>query len=189
MACTRTVRGFTVYENATYYNCCYDMQMMKAQANENATKTPLPIAVAACKRRKHKPKRMQLERHYLLLLWHAKDAKDESMDPLMLISLRSAMKRSIQLMAFDQAFSSYFSSDQDGVAQKKIDITTKNSTTMIHPFNLIYAFASASGSSDEAIFLDIAAMAAAVLSHKFCGDLLHSAATSQLAVTGQAAIT
>ncbi len=64
----------------------------------------------------------------------------------------------------------------------------KNSTVMIHPFNLIYAFVFASGRSDEEDFLGMAAMAAAVLSHKFCGNFF-SVAISQLAVTCQAAIT
>jgi hypothetical protein len=94
------------------------------------------------------------------------------MDPLMLISLRSAMKSSIQKDAFDQAFSPYFSLDQEGVVRKNFDVMTKNSTGMIHPFNLIYAFAFASGRSDDNDILDIAAMAAAVLSHKFHGDFI-----------------
>jgi len=94
------------------------------------------------------------------------------MDPLIVSSLRSALKSSIQFYAFDKLSSSYLSMDQDGVMRKDFDAVSSKNTTMKQTLDIIYASGFASTRSHEDNFHNLAIMAAAVLSRQFHGDFV-----------------
>ena len=91
----------------------------------------------------------------------------------MLMTLRSAIKGCYQREAFDKAFSSCFSQDPDGMIRKAFDVISKgNSGSLLHLCDLIYAFAYGRGNGSDDDLMDVAAMAAAVLSRQFRGSFL-----------------
>jgi hypothetical protein len=82
-----------------------------------------------------------------------------NMDPLMLITLCSALKGCYEWEALDKLFSSFFPLDPDGMTWKAFDVILRGSNRILHLCDLIYFFACCHGSDTEDDLMELAAMA------------------------------
>jgi hypothetical protein len=64
------------------------------------------------------------------------------MDPLALITMRSACRSASQCAAFDVLFQSCFPGDPDRQIRKVFDVLKARNKSLLHPYNLMYQFRS-----------------------------------------------
>lgn len=95
-----------------------------------------------------------------------------TMDPLMLVTLRSAIKGCYQREAFDKVFSSCFPLDPDERICKVFNIIMKSIKSTVHPCYLMYSvtYGHDNGAKDDLMY--VAAMAASVLPWQLHGSFL-----------------
>jgi len=107
-----------------------------------------------------------------LLLSHDFDQIDRcDMDPLLLIAVQNAIKCTNQRKAFDRLIQPLNHNDPNGYIRKSLDILKGANQSIVHPYDFIYSSVFVAKENDDD-FPIIAAMAAAVLSHKYHGDFV-----------------
>ncbi len=92
------------------------------------------------------------------------------MDPLALITLRSTCRSASQCAAFVVLFLSCFPGDPDGLIKKVFDVLKARNKSLLHPYDLQFAFGAKRNNDD---FETVAAMAAVVLSQKIRGNFMY----------------